>query len=229
VPPAPDEHRLNPLALLGRTIRAVVERQGGWPPTGSPGAWEPFDHVSLAELLRRDGLSDGVRALVPLTLLGNLGEGIETVSALAAVRQIALQHGRRRSFVLAGGNDRLAWAFVERLGERVRFRWEVLGLAQDATGVLVRGRGPAGAREARTDRVVLAVPTPVLARLSVSPAWGAARAAALRQQRWTPVTRIVLTAERRFWDPARPGLLATSDRPTVRWTIGPAPGGGGIS
>src|SRR5262245_2928022 len=223
VPPAADEHSLNPLALLSRTIRAVVERQGGWPlPTGSPGVWEPFDHVSLAELLRREGLADGVRALVPLTLLGNLGEGIETVSALAAFRQLALQHGRGRSFVVAGGNDRLAWALAERLGKRVCYRWEVRGLSQDAAGVLVRGRGPTGDIEARADHVGLAWPTPVLARLSVSPAWGAARAAALRSQRWTPVTRLFLTVERRFWDPARPGLLAASDRPTVRWMVGPA-------
>jgi monoamine oxidase len=225
-PPTSNEHSLNPLALVSRTIRAVVERQGGWPPpTGSPGVWESFDHCSLAELLRREGLSDGVRALVPLTLLGNLGEGIETLSALAAVRQLALQQGRSRSFVVAGGNDRLASAFADRLGERVCFRWEVLGLAQDATGVLVRGRGPTGASEARADHVVLAVPTPVLARLVVSPAWGAARAAALRQQRWTPVTRIFLTVGQRFWDPGHPGLLAASDRPTVRWMVGPAAAG----
>src|SRR5262249_13432734 len=72
VPPPPDDLSLNPLALLSRTIRAVVERQGGWPPsTGSPGVWESFDHFSLAELLRREGLAEGARALVPLTLLGN--------------------------------------------------------------------------------------------------------------------------------------------------------------
>jgi monoamine oxidase len=226
VPPASAEPRLNPLALLTRTIRAVVERQGGWPPlTGSPGVWEPFDHFSLAELLRREGLPDGVRALVPLTLLGNLGEGIETLSALAAVRQLALQDGRRRSFAVAGGNDRLAWAFADRLGERVCFRWEVLGVAQDATGVLVRGRVPSGACAARADHVVLAVPTPVLARLAVSPPWGVARTAVLWQQRWTPVTRIFLTVERRFWDPGQAGVLAASDRPTVRWVVGPAPAG----
>src|SRR5262249_7177620 len=137
-PPASDERRLPPLALLTRTIRAVVQRQGGWPPpTGSPGVWEPFDHCSLAELLRREGLPDGVRALVPLTLLGNFGEGIETLSALAAVRQLALQEGRSRSFVVAGGNDRLAWAFADRLGERGCLRWEVLGVAPDAPRALL--------------------------------------------------------------------------------------------
>jgi monoamine oxidase len=224
--PIPEEHSLNPLALLRRTIQALVERQGGWPPpSGSPGVWEPFDHCSLAELLRREGLADSVRALVPLTLLGNFGEGIETVSALAAIRQLALQQGRSRSFVIAGGNDRLASAFADRLGERICFRWEVAGLEQDATGVLVRGHGPTGASEARADRVVLAVPTPVLSRLSVSPAWSVARAAAVRQQRWTPVTRVFLLVERRFWDPAHPVLLAASDRPTVRWMVGPAAAG----
>jgi monoamine oxidase len=225
-PPAPADPAPDPFAQLTHTIRAVVERQGGWPlPAGSPGVWEPFDHFSLAELLRREGLPEGVRALVPLTLLGNLGEGIETISALAAVRQLALQQGRGRSFAIAGGNDRLAWAFADRLGGRLCFRAEVRGLSQDAAGVLVHSRGPTGDCVARADRVVLAVPTPVLARLSVSPAWSAARLAALRRQRWTPVTRIVLTVEHRFWDPAQPVLLAAGDRPTVRWMAGPAAAG----
>src|SRR5262249_51789335 len=112
--PEPVDPALDPFTQLSRTIQAVVERQGGWPPpTGSRGVWEPFDRFSLAELLRREGLSEGVCALVPLTLLGNLGEGIETISALAAVRQLALQQGRRRSFAIADGNDRLAGAFAD--------------------------------------------------------------------------------------------------------------------
>jgi monoamine oxidase len=223
--PAAAGPALDPFAQLARAIQAVVERQGGWPPpTGSSGIWEPFDHISLAELLRREGLSEGARALVPLTLLGNFGEGLETVSALAAVRQLALQRGRRRSFTIAGGNDRLARAFADRLGERLCYRAEVRGLSHDAAGVVVQIRGPAGERVTRADRVVLAVPTPALARLSVSPAWGPARQAALRQ-RWTPVTRIFLTVERRFWDLTQPVLLAASDRPSVRWMVGPAGAG----
>jgi monoamine oxidase len=224
--PDPAGPAADPLAPLIGTIRAVVERQGGWPPpAGSPGAWEPFDHLTLAELLRREGLPESDRALAPLTLLGNFGEGIETISALAAVRQLALQQGRRQSFAIAGGNDRLAQAFADRLGERVGFREEVQGLAQDAAGVVVHSRGLAGYRAARADRVVLAVPTPALARLTVTPAWSTAREAALRRQRGTPVTRIFLEVGRRFWDPAGPVLLAASDRPTVRWLVGPAGAG----
>jgi monoamine oxidase len=231
VPLNSDECGLEPFALLARTVAAVVEQQGGWPaPTGSPGAWEPFDHLSLAELLRRQGLSEGARTLVQLTLLGNFGEGIESISALAAVRQVALQRGRTRSFAIVGGNDRLAQAFVDRLGGRVRLGTRVLGLTQDAGGVVVRtctagADGRAGESLEQADRVVLAVPTLVLARLAVSPGWGEVRAAALRRQRWTPATRVFLTVRRRFWPPDRSVMLAASDRPTVRWVIGPAPAG----
>jgi monoamine oxidase len=72
---------------------------------------------------------------------------------------------------------------------------------------------------------VLAVPTPALARLDVSPAWGRDRQDALRRQRWTAVTRIVLTVERRFWDPAESVVLASTVRPTARWMVGPAADG----
>jgi monoamine oxidase len=231
VPLNPDECGLEPFALLARAVAAVVEQQGGWPAANGPsGAWEPFDHLSLAELLRRQGLSEGARTLVQLTLLGNLGEGIETISALAAVRQVALQRGRTRSFAVAGGNDRLAQAFVDRLGERVRLGTRAVGLAQDADGVVVRTQragapGRDGEGVERADRVILAVPTPVLARLAVSPGWGEGRAAALRRQRWTPVTRVFLTVPRRFWPPDHSAMLAASDRPTVRWVVGPAAAG----
>jgi monoamine oxidase len=221
VPLAPQERGLEPMALLTRTILPVVERHGGWPaPTGPPGNWEALDRLSLAGLLRREGLSAGACTLVQLTLLGNFGEGIETISALAAVRQLALQRGRTRSFAIAGGNDRLGQAFRDRLGERLELRCEVLGLTQDAAGVAVRVRGPAAERTERADRVVLAVPTPVLARLAVAPGWDEARAAAIRRQRWTPVTRVFLTVRRRFWDPGHSSLLAASDQPTVRWVVG---------
>ena len=231
VPLNPDECGLSPFALLARAVAAVVKQQGGWPtPTGFPGAWGPFDHLSLAELLRRQGLSEGARTLVQLTLLGNLGEGIETISALAAIRQLALQCGRIRSFAIVGGNDRLAQAFVDRLGGRVRLGTQVLGLTQDADGVVVRTHragidGLADEGLERAERVVLAVPTPVLARLAVSAGWGEARAAALQRQRWTPVTRVFLMVTRRFWLPDQSVLLAASDQPTVRWLAGPAPAG----
>src|SRR5262245_48847853 len=40
LPQTPDEGGPGPLVPLARAMRAVVERQGGWPPpTGSPGAW----------------------------------------------------------------------------------------------------------------------------------------------------------------------------------------------
>ncbi len=222
----PQESNLNPAALLVHTVEAVVSKLGGWPPpTGSPGAWEPFDHISLAELLSREGLSPREQALVQLTLVGSFGEGIETISALGAVRQLALQQGRSQSFAIAGGNDRLAQAFVDRLGEQVRLGTEVLGLSQDATGVTVRVREPAGESSERADHVVLAIPTPVLARLAVSPEWSPARLASIRRQRWTPVTRLFLTVPRRFWPPCPSSLLAASDHPTIRWLTGPAAAG----
>jgi monoamine oxidase len=221
VPLAPGEHGLEPMSLLMRTILAVVARQGGWPPpSGPPGSWESFDRLSLAELLRHEGLSAGACTLVQLTLLGNLGEGIETISAVSAIRQIALQLGRTQSFAILGGNDRLAQAFVDRLGDQVQLGCEVLGLGQDAGGVVLRALSPSGERQERAERAVLAVPTPSLARLAVTPSWGEARAAAIRRQRWTPVTRVFLPVERRFWHSGQVGLLAASDHPTIRWVAG---------
>jgi monoamine oxidase len=209
------------MSLLMRTLLALVARQGGWPPPRGPrGGWESFDRLSLAELLRHEGLSAGAGTLVQLTLLGNFGEGVETISALSAIRQVALQLGRTQSFAILGGNDRLAQAFQDRLGDQVQLGCEVLGLGQDAGGVVLDTLSPSGERQERAERAVLAVPTPILARLAVTPSWGEARAAAMRRQRWTPVTRVFLPVERRFWHSGQVGLLAASDQPTVRWVAG---------
>jgi monoamine oxidase len=152
--------------------------------------------------------------------LGNLGEGIETISALSAIRQVALQLGRTQSFAIVGGNDRLAQTFLDRLGHQVQLGCEVLGLDQDAGGVVLRTLSPSGERQERAERAVLAVPTSILARLVVTPNWGEARAAAIRRQSWTPVTRVFLPVERRFWHSGQVGLFAASDYPTVRWVAG---------
>lgn len=219
----PEEHGHHLAGLLTRTVDAVVTKQGGWPDASGPaGTWEPFDRFTFSELLRREGLSESERAMIQLTLLGSFGEGIETISALGAIRQLALQRGRSQSFAIAGGNDRLAQAIHERLGERVCLSTEVLAISQDASGVVVQLRGPSGECTERADRAVLTIPTSLLARLPVSPDWRVARRTALQRQRWTPVTRIFLTVSRRFWPANHSSLLASSDQPTVRWLAGPA-------
>jgi monoamine oxidase len=212
-------------SVLAPTLRTVIERLGGWPaPDGPPGAWEPLDRLSFAQLLRSEGLTDPDMALVSLSLVGNLGDGIESISALAAIRQFALQRGRGQSFAITGGNDRLARAFADRLGERVRYDSVAVGLSQDEGSAQVVWRGSAGEATLRADHVVLAVPGPALARLSVSPGWSATRQNALRQ-RWTAVARVFLLVDRPFWGSPRMTMLAASNRPMVRWMLGPPPEG----
>jgi monoamine oxidase len=65
----------------------------------------------------------------------------------------------------------------------------------------------------------------MLARFEVVPGWDESRAAAIRRQRWTPVTRILLRVQRRFWGNEHSTLLAASDQPTVRWIVGIPPVG----
>src|SRR5262245_40966737 len=61
-----------PMAVLTRAIRPLVQRLGGWPAaTGSAGDWAAFDKISLAELLRREGLTESELAMASLSLLGN--------------------------------------------------------------------------------------------------------------------------------------------------------------
>ena len=106
---------------------------------------------------------------------------IEISSALESDRLSAdvLEHAAafepHPSHRLAAGNQRLAGAMAERLGERVRLRTPVLAVDHDEG--TIRVQTAAGAFDARA--VVLALPLPVLRDLSFEPALPAWKLAAL--------------------------------------------------
>ncbi len=106
---------------------------------------------------------------------------IEISSALESDRLSAdvLEHAAafepHPSHRLAAGNQRLAGAMAERLGERVRLRTPVLAVDHDEG--TIRVQTAAGAIDARA--VVLALPLPVVRDLSFEPALPAWKLAAL--------------------------------------------------
>jgi monoamine oxidase len=175
---------------------------GSFDPTAPlPPSLLPLDAMTGGELLRRRGASAGFLAEID-GMLGLGDSGIEGMSALAMVqawaeirREIALGGGGR----IAGGCDRLPAAIAARLGGRIIHGAEVTGIDQTAglARVTFRRRDQQSVLEA--DRVVVAIPAPVLARLTVVPALSADKRAALGELELESVTRVWLQADQRFW------------------------------
>jgi monoamine oxidase len=108
---------------------------------------------------------------------------------------------------LAGGNQRLALGLAARLGERVRLGSAATALALDVDGVVVS----TAAGRVAADRVVLAIPAPLVAELPVTPALPAWKLDAYRRLayghaaklhvplREAPGPTAVLSPADRFW------------------------------
>ena len=87
------------------------------------------------------------------------------VLAAAAVSDVTAGSGRRPSWRVAGGNQRVARELSARLGASVHLNSPVLSIGQDHQGVRVRTAGG----EATGDAAIVTVPLAVLRRLPFSP------------------------------------------------------------
>ena len=85
--------------------------------------------------------------------------------AAAAVSDVTAGPGRRPSWRVAGGNQRVARELAGRLGASVHLNSPVLSIGQDHQGVRVRTAGG----EATGDAAIVTVPLAVLGRLPFSP------------------------------------------------------------
>ena len=211
--PLPLKHRetgLTPAELRSLYLDPVVDAIGDpehplWP--GEPAL--RYDALTMGRLLRHRGASPGAVALMRLGYLDERGDGIDAVSALGLMRDLAVNRGSGGSYRIAGGSDRLPAAMAARLGPAVRYGAAVTGMEQGRRGVRVRYRLEGRPRTVVADRVVCAIPFSVLRRVAVHPAFSAAKSAAVAQLPATSVTRVYLQVRERFWDPADGGAVAT--------------------
>jgi monoamine oxidase len=193
-----DEASLAPDARMARYFPEV----GTFDPTVPfPPTLLPLDSLSGGDLLRERGGSAGLLADID-GMLGLGVRGIEGMSALSMVqawaeirREIALGGGGR----VVGGTDRLSDALAARLGDRITLHAEVTCIEQLARVARVTFRWAGQPTVLEADRVVLAIPAPVIARLTVLPALSVEKRAALGELELESVTRVWLETDQRFW------------------------------
>ena len=183
----------------------------GWPPA----ELRPVDQVTLGDLWRRNGASEGAVTVLRLGFLDLLGDGVDSYSALDGIRETAERLPGDEHFRIDGGNDRLPRAFASRLRDQIHYGAAVVRIAHDDDGVRVGVRDASGVHEVAADRVVCAIPFSVLRDVEVTPAFGVEKERAVRELPNTSVTRVYLQFRTRFWQAA--GLIggASTDLPIM--------------
>ena len=107
---------------------------------------------------------------------------------------------------IRGGNDRLPKALAAALGHRVRYRSEVVRIAQSKGQVTIGFRDRGRLHEIRADRCVCAMPFAPLRRVSIATPFSPQKMAAIHQLRYMAAARCYFQTESRFWqrDPLGP-------------------------
>ena len=167
-----------------------------------PGAW-----------LRAKGASPAAAELI------TLGFGTEFGSAASFLLHGLNSRGAAISYRVEGGNDRLPLEFAKRVN--VRYGTPVLAVKQDDRGADVLVQAGAATETLRADRVVCALPCPVVGRILDDARISAAKADAIRAQHYSRTVKVFLQSRTRFW--LRDGFNGhvTTDLPIERLTPDP--------
>jgi monoamine oxidase len=181
--------------------RQPIRALSTWDPY-TPGAW-----------LRSRGASSGAAELIAL------GYGTEFGSAASFLLHRLNSMGATVGYRIEGGNDRLPEEFAKRV--EVRYGAPVTGVTQDHQSVKVT-LGSAGGTETLTaDRVVCAIPCPVIGKLFQDARLSKAKQKAIREQNYSRTVKVFLQTRTRFWLKERLNGYVTTDLPIERLTPDP--------
>ena len=213
----PEEQGLGPYALLKKYVRPLLAELGdvsapGWPPE----RLERYDRLTFAELLRRQGASPAAVALIRVGHFDLCGDGVETVSALHMLRDLAFAEQKERTCAIQGGNDQLPRAFADRLVGQIRYGAAVQAIVGNPGGVQVSLRRGAGSETLAAERVICTVPFPVLRTIDISYPLSPMKRQAIQQLPSTSATRVYLQARTRFWGQLGEAVVANTDLPIAR-------------
>jgi monoamine oxidase len=121
------------------------------------------------------------------------------VNAAAAFAVESLTSGNFLGSI-AGGNDRLPYAFAAALGQRLRYRSEVVRIAQGKSGVRIAFRDRRGLHELVADRCVCALPFAPLRHVWIATPFSPQKMAAIRKLKYMAVARCYFQTRSRFWE-----------------------------
>jgi monoamine oxidase len=205
-------------ARLGLSLYEKGTTYGDREPRGGPavtrdellaalGSLHPVDTGSAAEALDRQVASPGARAAIASRLAVSTAYELEDQPA-SVLAEGAAGFGRFPSHGIAGGNDVLARALADRLGERIHLETPAERIVWNEAGVAVHAAGLA----VDTDACVVATPAPHALEIAFEPPLPEWKRAALAGVRYGQAAKLFLPLA----SPAEPS--ATLSVPDRFWT-----------
>lgn len=183
-------------------------RKPSWPPADL----SAIDAVSLKHLLADLGASDGAIDIIAASQLGLLGFGLDSFSAMDGVVTEAIASDAV-FYEIIDGNDQLASVLKKKVKKQFRKASVVTRIEQHESGVTVTFTNADGIQTIEADRVICAIPFPVLKDIEVFPAFPADKQVAINELKLTPVTRTYLQFRTRVWEQSALSGYGLSDLP----------------
>jgi len=213
----PREKGLSPGALLVHyTADAVADVAETEPDAAAYARWKAYDALTWPRWLQSRGASEDAVALMTLG-----GDPFE-VSALYALRQIALNDSAPRFFTLRDGMDVLPAALARSLGDPVVMGAAVRRIEPGTGSVTVSYEAQGRVTQLVADRVVIAIPFSALRRIEIAPALPAPTMKAIAELSYYPATRLLVQTGRRAWSKAGLSGAARTDFAAEFWDDGAA-------
>jgi monoamine oxidase len=208
-----DEAKFSPPSLLNRHFRVWAETLAR-----NPARAAVFDQLSVADLLRVEGVSEAALRLMNISLNYN---DIETVSVAGALFDLRRRgNGGTKLVRVRDGNSALPEAFVRELtraGVKIVYNTALLAVEHNEKGVRAAVRGAHGRRSTITaEHFVSTLPAAPLRRVKFTPALPDAQTVAIRLLPYTRITKIYVQAKRANWDKAGYGGGIWTDTPAER-------------
>ncbi|HEY0378507.1 MAG TPA: FAD-dependent oxidoreductase [Pyrinomonadaceae bacterium] len=195
-----EEKKLGRQGMREKYITSVLDEIGDaaaadWPPA----SLKKYDRLTFSEFMRGRGASPAAVALLRLGYSDLWGDGVDAISALGLLRDIAHRRYTKQSFAIRGGSDHLPKAFAARLKDKIRYGTAVVKIEHDARGARVISLRAGTHETFAADHLICAVPFSVLRRIEVSPRFSAEKERAIQQLPYTSVSRVYLQTRSRFW------------------------------
>jgi monoamine oxidase len=213
----PEEKKLGRAGMWGKYVMSAVKELGNpadasWPPESV----KKFDQMSFAEFLRSRGASPDAVALLRLGFPDIYGEGVDTVSALHYLRDLALYPTGMLGYVFKGGSDQLPKAFAAKLADKIYYGAPVSRIEQDAQKARVVFSRAGSPQTMEADHLVCAVPSAVLKHIEISPSLPPEKRRAMDELQYTSIARVYLQSRKRFWVEEGVTGNAEADLPIMR-------------
>jgi monoamine oxidase len=207
-----------PLALLLNHVAPILDdrdffgdpTEESWP---SDELKRAYDGLSLEQLLAKRGASKAAIALMRLTYITVIEDGIKSLNALWALRELHSVRHLRDSFWLADGASGLPEAFASRLTDEIRYGAPVVRIEQQSGRVLVSCRHADGLQIYEGDYAICALPFSALRTIAIAPPFTEGKRRAIAELPYTAATNVCLQARTRFWEHQGLPSQATTDLP----------------